>query len=303
MTTGVTNRSGVSIGVDLGGGGGSGDWVADSGASTIGRQLVSAATTAAVHNLLEAGTVGLQIYKAVSTAAAQAIIGGADWAVDSGASTVGKQLVSAATTAAVHNLLEAGAAGLNVYKSVTTAAAQNILGFTTPGKNLVNAATTAAQRSALELGDVVTFNIPLPVSAGGTGVSALAANVLLAGGNTVTATPIAVSGNNISNYGAVIQLKNGPHTLVSGDTGTVIVFTSTSAVSLTCPKTMPSGFCVEVIQDGTGQITISAATSAVVRHRQSHTKIAGQYGAVRLFVVGSQSGFDAVYNMVGDTIA
>jgi hypothetical protein len=161
-----------------------------SDATTLGRQLVRVASTAAAHNLLEAGTVGLQIFKAATTAAVTDIVGTGggftgsaanvpftpgtlvhvsatnvqtainqiDAAIERtsalsiGASTVGKGIFVAGTTAAVHDLLEGGAVGVAVYKTATTAAALDQLGGGTAGKGIFAASTTAAAQNLLEAG-------------------------------------------------------------------------------------------------------------------------------------------------------
>lgn len=64
-------------------------------------------------------------------------------------SPAGNSLIEAVTTAAQQNLLEAGAVGLQIWKTATTAAAQNALGGGTVGKLLFATATTAAAQNAL----------------------------------------------------------------------------------------------------------------------------------------------------------
>ena len=155
------------------------------GAGTFGKAMLAAATTAAAQNALGVGTVGRQIFEAATTAAVNTIVGGGftgsaadvpftpgslvhvsatnvQTAIDQidgalervsaasiGASTIGKSIFTATTTAAVHDLLEGGAAGLTVYKAATTAAAQNVLGIGAVGRQVFESATTAAAQTAL----------------------------------------------------------------------------------------------------------------------------------------------------------
>lgn len=141
------------------------------------------------------------------------------------------------------------------------------------------------------------------VGVGGTAAQSFTSNAIITGGGTsaLNATGIIVSGSNISQFQTAVQTKSDSYTLVSADTGTTIYFTNSSAAILTCPKTMPVGHTVEVIQNGTAQVTFTAAASAAVFNRSSQTKTAGQYGACRLVVLTNADGTNAQYNLAGDT--
>jgi hypothetical protein len=83
--------------------------------------------------------------------------------------------------------------------------------------------------------------------------------------------------------------------------GRVLDLTSASAVTVTLPNSLPVGFSVTVIQAGAGQVTFSPASGATLRHRQSHTKTAGQYAMVTLVVRANAGGSSADYVLAGDT--
>ena len=187
---------------------------------------------------------------------------GVSGGIDLRGTAVGEGVYTATTTAAVQNLLEAGAAGLTVFKAATTAAAQTALELTFTNGSLIAGAGA---------------------------------------GNKLVATGIQVSSQTISQYQGLVQSKTDSYTLVSADTGTVIVFSVVSAAILTCPKTMPVGHVVEVIQSNTAQVTFTAAASAAVLNRSSHTKTAGQYAAVQLMVITNSDGSNAQYILAGDT--
>ena len=348
----VTNRSGISIGVDLQGTViGEGIFTADTtasaqsllGGSAVGRQIFEAPTTAAVVNIIGAGfvtgsaanidfTPGSLIH--VSGVNVQTAINQLDAAVDRvsaasiGGTAIGKAIFTATTTAAVHDLLESGTAGLRVFKAATTAAAVDLLGAGAVGKVVFAAATTAAALDSVGAGTVgklllatATTAAALDSLGGGavgkqifaTATTAAAQTALeltftnasiitgAGAGNKLIETGVKVSAQTISQYQGLIQNKTDSYALVSSDTGTVIVFSVTSAAVLTCPKTMPVGYVVEVIQSNTAAVTFTAATSAAVLNRSTHTKTAGQYAAVQLMVITNSDGSNAQYILAGDT--
>lgn len=123
------------------------------------------------------------------------------------------------------------------------------------------------------------------------------------GGKTLQASGIVVSdANEINGFLVSLVSDSGTtRTLSSSDTGKTIRFTSASAVTVTLPNDLPVGFVCEIIQGAAGQVTFSAASGASINNRQSHTKTAGQYAAVRVVVVSNSGGASAVYNLAGDT--
>lgn len=93
------------------------------------------------------------------------------------------------------------------------------------------------------------------------------------------------------------------YTLQASDAGKVVELTNASAITLTAPNSLPEGFSCTLIQGGAGQVTISAASGATLRNRQSHAKIAGQWGAAFLHVRDNAGGAAAEYVLGGDTAA
>lgn len=125
------------------------------------------------------------------------------------------------------------------------------------------------------------------------------------GGKTIQASGVTIDDNNaIYGFKALLNAQSGTaYTLDATDTGKIVRCTNASAITVTLPNSLAEGFTVEVIQGGAGQITFSAASGATINNRQSHTKTAGQYGAVRLVVIGNSGGSAAIYNLAGDTSA
>lgn len=98
-----------------------------------------------------------------------------------------------------------------------------------------------------------------------------------------------------------ITIKTGTsYTLQASDSGTIIRFTNASAITLTCPNSLPVGFNVGILQMGTGQVTASAGAGATVNNRQSFTKTAGQYATASLVVQDNSGGSAAKYILGGD---
>ncbi|SVB94785.1 uncharacterized protein METZ01_LOCUS247639, partial [marine metagenome] len=62
--------------------------------------------------------------------------------------------------------------------------------------------------------------------------------------------------NAITGYGADLQTESGTSkTLAAADNGTIIVCSSSSAVTITVPASLPSGFNCMIIQSGSGQVS------------------------------------------------
>mgnify|MGYP000057631901 CR=1 FL=1 len=100
----------------------------------------------------------------------------------------------------------------------------------------------------------------------------------LTGGNATT--------SKLSGFGASISTKTTSYTLAAIDNGTVISFTSAAAVTLTIPTGLPDGFNCMVVQQGTGQITLTGSGLTPIS-RNSYTKTIGQYALATILHLGS----------------
>lgn len=93
-----------------------------------------------------------------------------------------------------------------------------------------------------------------------------------------------------------VDPKLAGYTLQATDCGKTITIDAAGPVDVTVPA-LGAGFWVEVIQLGAGQVTF-VVSGTTLRNRQSHTKVAGQYGRVGLtFHAGSE------FTLFGDTAA
>jgi hypothetical protein len=99
----------------------------------------------------------------------------------------------------------------------------------------------------------------------------------LAGGNSST--------SNISGFAANITSTSANYSITSADNGKVIQSTSASAITITIPTGLPTGFNCTVVQMGAGQVTFSGT----YLNRTGFTKTASQYSVVSILHLGSNS--------------
>ena len=101
--------------------------------------------------------------------------------------------------------------------------------------------------------------------------------------------------NAITGYGADLQAESGTSkTLAAADNGTIIVCSSSSAVTITVPASLPTGFNCMIIQSGSGQVSLSASSTTL--NNRNGSKTAGQYAILTLVHLGSN-----VFVVSGDT--
>ena len=101
--------------------------------------------------------------------------------------------------------------------------------------------------------------------------------------------------NALTGYGADLQTESGTSkTLAAADNGTIIVCSSNSAVTITVPASLPSGFNCMIIQNGSGQVSLSASSTTL--NNRNGSKTAGQYAILTLVHLGSD-----VFVVSGDT--
>jgi hypothetical protein len=123
------------------------------------------------------------------------------------------------------------------------------------------------------------------------------------GGKSLKTSGVLVGDNNqMSGYRGDLNAQTGTtYTLVAADTGKVVECTNAAAITLTLPATAAVGFCCTVVQGGAGQITLTPASGATLRNRQGHTKTAGLWAGVALYVRSNAGGSAAEYVMLGDS--
>lgn len=108
---------------------------------------------------------------------------------------------------------------------------------------------------------------------------------------------IDLSQNSLSNFKANTNIQTGTtYTLLASDMAKIIYFTNNSAITLTVPSGLPSGFHCMVVQEGSGQVTWSPS-GVTISNRNGHTKSAGPDSAFSLVAKSTAN----AYLTQGDT--
>ncbi|MCZ2484983.1 hypothetical protein [Aquirufa antheringensis] len=97
----------------------------------------------------------------------------------------------------------------------------------------------------------------------------------LTGGNTSTST--------ISGFAANVGTITTAYNISASDNGKILQSTSATAITITIPTGLPTGFNCTVVQMGAGQLTFSGTYF----NRGSFTKSASQYSIVSIIHLGS----------------
>jgi len=88
---------------------------------------------------------------------------------------------------------------------------------------------------------------------------------------------------------AEINAQTGTtYTLLSTDNGKIVTLNNGSAVTVTVPSGLGSGFNCTLIQIGAGTVSVSES-STTINNRNSHTDIAGQYGSATLLAYAANT--------------
>lgn len=241
------------------------------GFSTLGGQITSAGTATSVNTLLGLGTLATTNTAASARSFIEMTSIGTDLVVNS------------STAASVRSALELG--GLATVATATSG--RTFLGFTAYGATLVSAADSTAARGVLGYPNSGTTDNALVRFDGTAGL--------------IQNSPIVVEdAASIYGYQGKLNVVTTAYTLVSSDTGKIIVVNNSTSTIITLPNSMQAGFNSTFIQSGSGVIQFQAATSASILQRQSYTKSAGQYAAVGLFVSENSNGTAGKYILSGD---
>ena len=93
------------------------------------------------------------------------------------------------------------------------------------------------------------------------------------------------------NQRIVSSISGTTKTLALSDAGKMLLFTSSSSITLTIPTNASVGFVIgqtfSVVQDGTGVVTVAGDTGVTLTSRGSRTKTNGQYAEALLTKVGT----------------
>jgi hypothetical protein len=104
---------------------------------------------------------------------------------------------------------------------------------------------------------------------------------LVQGGTTKKATVSQVL------TGQLVTESGTTRTLAATDNGKIILCTSGSAVTISCPDGLVDGFNCTIIQQGAGKVTLAASGTAAIYAYSSLLSTTGQYAVASVINVGS----------------
>lgn len=90
------------------------------------------------------------------------------------------------------------------------------------------------------------------------------------------------------------------YTLASTDCGTMVNFSSASAVTVTLPNSLPVGCWVNLLQGGAGKVSVSAGAGATLHSPHAYTGTFNQYAVIAMYVDSNAGGTAADYLFTGD---
>jgi hypothetical protein len=93
--------------------------------------------------------------------------------------------------------------------------------------------------------------------------------------------------NTLSGFGAQINSISNSYQLAATDNSEVVQSNAASAITVTIPAGLPTGFNCMVLQYGAGQITFSPASGVTIINRNSYNKTIGQYALATVLHIGS----------------
>ena len=85
-----------------------------------------------------------------------------------------------------------------------------------------------------------------------------------------------------------ITVAGTTYTVGAAATNRIVLFTSSSAVTVTIPLALPEGFSCLFVQMGAGQVTVSPAAGVTRYAALSATKTAYQYATASLIRIGTE---------------
>jgi hypothetical protein len=135
--------------------------------------------------------------------------------------------------------------------------------------------SAAAVLGDLSVTGTVTLTTALPLTQGGTGAT--------------------TAKGAVTNFLTVVDNAGTSITLADSDSGTVLRCTAATAVTIEVPSTLAAGFSVLIIQQGAGQVTITAGGGATLQAAGSRVTTVEQYSVASVIRVAS-----ATYNVSGD---
>ena len=161
------------------------------------------------------------------------------------------------------------------------------------GPNSLIAASTAPTgqfATGLTSGGLAYDVVPFSALSGTSGVVAQ-----YGVGGSFTAENIFYNTKNI-----VTTISGTTHNTAEADCGTTLLFTSSSAVTVTAVNSVGAGCSIAIEQGGTGQVTVTAGAGASLNSAFSYSATRTQYSIIGLRVDTNSGGSSAHYVLVGD---
>lgn len=159
-------------------------------------------------------------------------------------------------------------------RTAITSPANGLLVYQTDGVTgfYVNTGTSASPTWTRVTMDWVRTGNDIAYTAGN-----ISATGTLTGGNSSTST--------ISGFAANVGDLGSAYNITATDNGKILQSTSATAITITIPTGLPTGFNCTVVQMGAGQLTFSGS----YLNRGGFTKSASQYSVVSIIHLGSNS--------------
>ncbi|MEY4097259.1 MAG: hypothetical protein RL170_103 [Bacteroidota bacterium] len=108
------------------------------------------------------------------------------------------------------------------------------------------------------------------------------------GGTNATTASAALSNLGAASIGANLNDQTGTtYTLQSSDNGKVVTLSNASAITVTVPAGLVTGFNCMIVQKGVGVVTLSPANTVTVTNRSGGTKTGGQNAIVTIISIVS----------------
>jgi hypothetical protein len=87
-----------------------------------------------------------------------------------------------------------------------------------------------------------------------------------------------------------VNIKQGDYTLTANDSKGVVIMDSNDPVTVTVPATLSAGFFCQIIQKGTGQVTVVEA-SGVTINSANGTKTRARYSSIGVLMESGTEGY------------